>query len=104
MHRTRKPFHLSQGKPNSDINITPMVDVVLVLLIIFMVVTPLLEKDIEIKVPDTEKTEDVTEIPPDQVVLGVTATGDFSVNMEKIPDEELLPKLKRILAAKQAGD
>ena len=40
---------------NSDINITPMVDVVLVLLIIFMVVTPLLEKDIEVKVPESEK-------------------------------------------------
>ena len=40
-------------RPMADINITPMVDVVLVLLIIFMVVTPLLEKDIEVKVPET---------------------------------------------------
>ena len=42
---------------NSDINVTPLVDVVLVLLIIFMVVTPLLEKDIAVRVPDTEKVD-----------------------------------------------
>ena len=44
-------------RPNSDINITPLVDVVLVLLIIFMVVTPLLEKDIGVRVPATEQVE-----------------------------------------------
>ncbi len=92
------------SRPNSDINVTPLVDVVLVLLIIFMVVTPLLEKDIEVKVPDTEKTEDVTEVPPDQIVVGITPAGELSINMEKIPDADYMPKLKRILAAKHKGD
>jgi biopolymer transport protein ExbD len=92
------------SQPNSEINVTPLVDVVLVLLIIFMVVTPLLEKDIEVKVPDTEKTEDVTEVPPDQIVVGITPAGEISINMEKIPDEEYVPKLKRILNAKHKGD
>lgn len=91
-------------RPNSDINVTPLVDVVLVLLIIFMVVTPLLEKDIEVKVPDTEKTEDVTEVPPDQLVVGLTPAGELTINMSKIADEEYIPKLKRILAAKSKGD
>jgi biopolymer transport protein ExbD len=92
------------SQPNSEINVTPLVDVVLVLLIIFMVVTPLLEKDIEVKVPDTEKTEDITDVPPDQIVVGITPAGEISINMEKIPDEEYVAKLKRILNAKHKGD
>src|SRR3954470_15713672 len=91
-------------RPNSDINVTPLVDVVLVLLIIFMVVTPLLEKDIEAKVPDTEKTEEITDLPPDQVVVGITPAGELSINMEKIADDDYGAKLKRILAAKHKGD
>jgi biopolymer transport protein ExbD len=49
-HRRKKFAVQLGGRPNSDINITPLVDVVLVLLIIFMVVTPLLEKDLEVRV------------------------------------------------------
>jgi biopolymer transport protein ExbD len=92
------------SRPNSDINVTPLVDVVLVLLIIFMVVTPLLEKDIEVKVPDTEKTEEISEVPPDQIVVGLTPTGEISINMEKVTDDEYATKLKRILNAKHKGD
>src|SRR4051812_49730945 len=100
----RKFAIVPSPRPNADINITPLVDVVLVLLIIFMVVTPLLEKDIEVKVPDTEKTEDVTDVPPDQIVVGITPTGEISINMEKIADAEYQPRLKRILSAKHKGD
>src|ERR1035438_487323 len=55
------------GRPTSDINVTPLVDVVLVLLIIFMVVTPLLEKDIEVRIPNTEEIPEEIEAPPDQI-------------------------------------
>ena len=92
------------GRMNSDINITPMVDVVLVLLIIFMVVTPLLEKDIEVKVPDTEQTDTPEDVPPDQIVVSVSAAGDISVNMERLSEEAYEEKLKRVLAAKPKGD
>jgi hypothetical protein len=60
---TRKA-HLDQVR--NDINVTPLVDVMLVLLIIFMVVTPLLEKDIGVRVPATEQVEEIQEVPPDQ--------------------------------------
>jgi len=53
-----------QSAPNGEINVTPLVDVVLVLLIIFMVVTPLLEKDLAVQLPSTEKVEEVKDIPP----------------------------------------
>ena len=52
LHGSAKFVRRTSGRPNADINVTPLVDVVLVLLIIFMVVTPLLEKDIEVRVPD----------------------------------------------------
>src|SRR5262245_10234476 len=102
--KTKRIRSAAGVRPNSDINVTPLVDVVLVLLIIFMVVTPLIEKDIEVKVPDTEKTEDVTEVPPDQIVVGLTPAGEISINMEKIQDGEYQAKLKRILNAKHKGD
>jgi biopolymer transport protein TolR len=86
--------------PNSDINVTPLVDVVLVLLIIFMVLTPLLEKDIEVRVPETE----VETTPPDtndQLVVQITEAGAIKINAEQMPSpEEYVTRLKRMLAAK----
>jgi biopolymer transport protein ExbD len=90
--------------PNSDINVTPLVDVVLVLLIIFMVVTPLLEKDIEIRVPETEQAEEPDEIPETQLVVGLLANGDITINSEKISEQEYVERMKRVVAAKSKGD
>jgi len=101
----RKKIAASGGsRPNSDINVTPLVDVVLVMLIIFMVVTPLIEKDIEVKVPDTEKSEDPADVPPGQIVVGLTPAGELTINLAKISDIEYVEKLKRMLAAKAKGD
>jgi biopolymer transport protein TolR len=90
--------------PNSDINITPLVDVVLVLLIIFMVVTPLLEKDIGVRVPATEQVEERAEVPPDQLVVHIDAAGELSINQEKVPRAEYIDRLRTILARKPAND
>jgi biopolymer transport protein ExbD/biopolymer transport protein TolR len=104
-HGIRKLRKVGTGsRPNSDINITPMVDVVLVLLIIFMVVTPLLEKDIEVRVPDTEQTDAPEDVPAGQIVVAVSAAGELSVNMERLSEEEYEAKLKRVLAAKPKGE
>jgi len=104
MKHRKKIVAKSGSRPNSDINVTPLVDVVLVMLIIFMVVTPLLEKDIEVKVPDTEKAEDTTDVPPGQIVVGLTPAGELTINLAKIADDEYIDKLKRMLAAKAKGD
>ena len=84
-----------QSPPNSEINVTPLVDVVLVLLIIFMVVTPLLEKDIHLALPSTEKLEEVHEVPPDQLVVRVTAEGELEINTEKVAPEQYAATLKQ---------
>lgn len=90
--------------PQSEINITPLVDVVLVLLIIFMVVTPLLEKDIGVRVPATEEVEQHDEVPPDQLVVRIDATGDLMINNDKVPQSEYIDRLRGILAKKKADD
>ena len=105
MKKRRKISVSPQSGLNSDINITPMVDVVLVLLIIFMVVTPLLEKDIEVKVPDSEKVEQLDEVPQDQLVVTVTNSGAVKINLDVMADQAAyVEKLSRMLAAKQKGE
>ena len=104
MANAKRQWVKPQSRPNSDINVTPLVDVVLVLLIIFMVLTPLLEKDIEVRVPETE----VENTPPDtndQLVVQLTETGAIKINAEAMGgQEEYVNRLKRILAAKRPGD
>jgi biopolymer transport protein TolR len=95
----KRKFSISEGRPNSDINVTPLVDVVLVLLIIFMVVTPLLEKDIQVRVPD-EDTEVVPEPDPDQIVVSIEESGTIKLNSEAVDDASYLERMKRVLAAK----
>lgn len=102
--RRRKIFTKPPLRPNSDINVTPLVDVVLVLLIIFMVLTPLLDKDIPIRVPDTAKVETPEEVPPDQLVVGITPEGELLINSQKITEDEYVNRLKRMLAAKPPGE
>src|SRR5512138_150786 len=84
-----------QGRPNSDINVTPLVDVVLVLLIIFMVVTPLLDKMLRVRVPDAEQTEEYDQPPAPQIVVSVLPEGDITINNEKIADDQYIPRLRR---------
>ncbi|AFE08689.1 biopolymer ExbD/TolR family transporter [Corallococcus coralloides DSM 2259] len=92
--------------PNSEINVTPLVDVVLVLLIIFMVVTPLLEKDILVRVPETEVEENQPPPEPDdqQIVVQVDKSGAYSINTEQIPASDYVARLKRMLNAKKPDE
>ena len=83
-------------------NITPLVDVVLVLLIIFMVVTPLLTKQLWLNVPPRPE-ENSPPPPPDAVpplVLTVERDGVTKVNGEVISRAELAPRLVRMLNAR----
>ncbi|HEX8441543.1 biopolymer transporter ExbD [Archangium sp.] len=100
-----RKFVKASTPPNSEINVTPLVDVVLVLLIIFMVVTPLLEKDIEVRIPETEETP-VEEMPQDnsQLIVKLDADGTFSINTDPVSPDEYVNKLRRMLAAKKKED
>ncbi len=89
-----------KGQATPQMNVTPLVDVVLVLLIIFMVVTPLLSKQMWLNLPK----KDDTNAPPPQddtsIVLSVDRAGVMRVNRVEMSEAELPERLRRLLAAK----
>ncbi len=83
-----------KGRPQSEINITPLVDIVLVLLIIFMVITPLLTKSLPIEVPQKAEMELLEQLPKNQTVLKLFADGHIEINTKPVSLEEVGPALK----------
>lgn len=87
--------------PKSDINITPYIDILLVLLIIFMVITPVRQMDLEVKVPQPPP-EDAKLLPPppDVIVVSMSETAQLAINQEPVSIGELGPKLLEIYSAR----
>ena len=84
-------------KGGADINVVPLIDIVLVLLIIFMVITPLIVKEMDLNLPDESTVaEDPEEIPKEQVVMVMAANTDTYVNKELIPRDQLEGRLKAV--------
>ena len=81
----------------SEINITPMVDVMLVLLIIFMVAAPLLAVGVPVELPKTAAAALPTE-QEEPLTVTVTATGAITIQTTEVADGEMIPKLKAIAA------
>jgi biopolymer transport protein TolR len=87
------------SKVNSNINVTPMVDVMLVLLIIFMVITPMLQNKVAV---DMAKVENPTPMPDadkeDAIVVAITRDGGVFLGQNKIATSELGTKVRDRLA------
>ncbi len=79
----------------SDINVTPLVDVCLVLLIIFMVVTPMLQKGVDVALPSTTKPEKMPENEK-QLEVSIKADGSIFIGQNWIPDDNLPAMLEEI--------
>ena len=79
----------------SQINVTPLVDVCLVLLIIFMVVTPMLQKGVDVALPETRQPEKMPENSK-QLTISVKQDGSVFVSQNWVPDEQLPGTLKNI--------
>jgi biopolymer transport protein TolR len=86
----------------SEINVTPFVDVMLVLLIIFMVAAPLLTVGVPVDLPETAATALPTE-QEEPLAITVTADGRVMLQTTEVAEAELIPKL-RAIAAERASD
>lgn len=85
------------GSLRSEINVTPLVDVVLVLLIIFMVITPVVQMGYLVKVPPKAPPGTPSQVMADQIVLRITDDGRFMINKEEIQKEQFANRLREIL-------
>lgn len=81
-------------QPMSEINVTPFVDVMLVLLIIFMVAAPLLTVGVPIDLPETQAKQLNSETQP--ITISVRKEGQIFLGETEISQQELIPKLKAI--------
>ncbi len=83
---------------HADINITPLVDVVLVLLVIFMVVTPLLKQEVPIELPIADNSRAAQDLS--QLTLTLASDGGVYLNSQPVLREALVTELQRIYAAR----
>jgi biopolymer transport protein ExbD len=87
---------LGSKRPVTDINVTPLIDVVLVLLIIFMVLTPLAEKQKFLRVPEYQpelQPVPPESVPPDQTVLTALANGRVLLNKQELELPDAMQRL-----------
>jgi biopolymer transport protein TolR len=85
----------SRGLTNEP-NVTPMIDVLLVLLIIFMIIIPLSRKAIDIQLPDPNPPATPPVKNPDQIVLEVLPGDQFAINKQPVPRDQLASKLHEV--------
>jgi biopolymer transport protein TolR len=89
----------------SDINVTPLVDVVLVLLIIFMAITPLLEREMPVRLPEQSNEEVPPGTPPptDQYVIRIQRDGRTFLNQDELDRPSLSARLRQIYGSLKGG-
>jgi biopolymer transport protein ExbD len=80
----------------NEINVTPMIDVLLVLLIIFMVIVPAQRKAVDVQLPDPTPSVQPANANSTQIVLEVMPNGNYSINKESVTRARLAARLKEI--------
>ena len=87
------------GGVKSDINVTPLVDVMLVLLIIMMLVAPMLQQGVTVTLPKATNTTDKPE-QSGQTVLAISKNKDFYLNARPVPEQDLARRVSELLENK----
>ena len=84
---------------NSEINVTPMVDIMLVLLIIFMVVTPMLQHGVTVNLPkDLQNPEEDQRIIKDNsIVIAIPSDGEYYLGKDRVTKEQVKDKVEKML-------
>jgi TolR protein len=93
----------SSGGLNADINVTPLVDVMLVLLIIMMLVAPMLEQGVSVNLPKAVNASPKPQ-SQDQTIIAIGANRSLYVNARQVAEAELATKVSELLEAKAGGE
>lgn len=86
----------------SEINVTPFVDVMLVLLIIFMVTAPMMQQGVDINLPET--TTQPLRVKDDPLILSVKKDGQYYLGRKEVPLSELVTRLEALFEARGSKD
>jgi biopolymer transport protein TolR len=85
-----------KGGAIADINVTPMADIMIVLLIIFMVITPMLQKGVDVKLPTAGNTQERKD-EQKSITVAVKRNNDLFLNNKRIEAKDLVPQVKERL-------
>jgi biopolymer transport protein ExbD/biopolymer transport protein TolR len=85
----------------SDINVTPMVDIMLVLLIIFMVITPMMQKDFSVNMTKAQNPREMADAQKeDAVVIAVSRDGKYYMGTTLVPDDQITTKVRDMISTR----
>jgi biopolymer transport protein ExbD len=87
---------VSQRGLTNEINVVPMIDILLVLLVIFMMAVPMARKAIDVQLPDPNPPQTPATPNNDQIVLQVLPGDKYKINSEDVADADLFTRLKQI--------
>lgn len=90
-------MNLKKKGPVSEINVTPLVDVMLVLLVIFMITAPLMHSGIKLKLPKTKKVNTL-KLNKDQVILSIGPRGGLFLGKEKLDRKSFIEEVQSLMS------
>ena len=93
----------AKGGIKADINVTPLVDVMLVLLIIMMLIAPMLEQGVSVKLP-TAVNATAKPSSADQTIIAIGANGSFYINAKPVAEQELATKVNELMESKTGAE